>query len=168
MLCQTRNLLASYPRVGFRSFKQSWANECDDPWSGCGHPGKARHKIVLIPEKQPSGRIAIRQISLLMKKVFIPILIGIGLTVVFVLLGGLAGGACHCLTPTTIFFPYGTSVLQHTSRESAGFLLIALQFPVYSIILANVSRGRRRILTLLILFAVHGAAALVGLIVYQQ
>jgi hypothetical protein len=103
-----------------------------------------------------------------MKRVFIPILIGILLTVLFVLLGRFAGGACNCLTPTTIFFPYGTIVLQHTSRESVGLLLIALQFPLYSIILANVSRGRRRILALLILSAVHAAATLVGLTVYHQ
>lgn len=103
-----------------------------------------------------------------MKRVFIPILIGIVLTVLFVLLGGFAGGACHCLTPTTIFFPYGTIGLQHTSREYVGLLLIALQFPLYSIILANVSRGRRWILTLLILSAAHAAATLVGLTVYQQ
>ena len=103
-----------------------------------------------------------------MKRVFIPILIGILLTVLFVLVGRFAGGACHCLTPTTIFFPYGTIVLQHTSRESVGLLLIALQFPLYSIILANVSRGRRRMLALVILFATHAAATLVGLTVYQQ
>jgi len=103
-----------------------------------------------------------------MKRVFIPILIGILLTVLFVLLGGFASGACHCLTPTTIFFPYGTIVLQHTSRESVGLLLIALQFPLYSIILANLSRGTRRILALLILFATHAAATLIGLTVYRQ
>ena len=103
-----------------------------------------------------------------MERVFVPILIGILLTVLFVLLGGFAGDACHCLTPTTIFFPYGTIVLQHTSRESVGLLLIALQFPLYSIILANVSRGRRRILALLILFATHAAATLIGLTVYRQ
>jgi hypothetical protein len=103
-----------------------------------------------------------------MKRLFIPILIGISLTVLFVLLGRFAGSACRCLTPTTIFFPYGTIVLQHTSRESAGILLIALQFPLYSIIFANVSRGRRRILALIILAVVHAAATLVGLTVYQQ
>ena len=103
-----------------------------------------------------------------MKTVFIPILIGILLTVLLVLLGGFAGGACHCLTPTTIFFPYGTIVLQHTSRESVGLLLIALQFPLYSIILTNVGRGRRRILASLVLFATHAAATLIGLTVYRQ
>jgi hypothetical protein len=103
-----------------------------------------------------------------MKRVFFPILIGIAVTVLFVLLGRFAGGACRCLTPTTIFFPYGTIVLQHTSRESIGLVLIALQFPLYSIVLANVGGGRRRILALLILSATHVAATLVGLAVYQQ
>ena len=103
-----------------------------------------------------------------MKRVFFPILIGIAVTVLFVLLGRFAGGACRCLTPTTILFPYGTIVLQHTSRESIGLVLIALQFPLYSIVLANVGGGRRRILALLILSATHVAATLVGLAVYQQ
>jgi hypothetical protein len=104
-----------------------------------------------------------------MKRVFVPILIGIVVTVFFLLLGRFAGGACRCLTPTTIFFPYGTIVLQHTSRESVGILLIALQFPIYSIVLANVGGGRRRmILALVILSATHVAATLVGLTVYQQ
>ena len=103
-----------------------------------------------------------------MKRVFFPILIGIAVTVLFVLLGRFAGGACRCLTPTTIFFPYGTIVLQYTSRESIGLVLIALQFPLYSIVLANVGGGRRRILALLILSATHVAATLLGLIVYHQ
>ena len=102
-----------------------------------------------------------------MKRVLIPILVGIVVTVLFVLLGGFAGGVCHCLTPTTIFFPYGTIVMRHTSRESSGILLIALQFPLYSIVLANVGGGRR-ILALLILSATHVAATLVGLIVYHR
>src|SRR5882724_11238402 len=102
-----------------------------------------------------------------MKRVFFPILIGIAVTVLFVLLGRFAGGACRCLTPTTIFFPYGTIVLQHTSRESIGLVLIALQFPLYSVVLANVGGGRRRILALLILSATHVAATLVGLTVYH-
>jgi hypothetical protein len=90
------------------------------------------------------------------------------LTVLFVLLGRFAGGACRCLTPTTFFFPYPTIVLQHTRGESIGILLIALQFPFYSVVLANVGGGRRRILALLILSATHVAATLVGLTVYQQ
>ena len=102
-----------------------------------------------------------------MKRVLIPILIGMVVTVLFVLLGGFAGRVCHCLTPITVFFPYGTIVMRHTSRESIGILLIALQFPLYSIVLANVG-GDRRVLALVILSATHLAGTLVGLIVYHQ
>src|SRR5436190_2019811 len=76
------------------------------PWSGCRGPRKARHEIELVPpNKRTSSRLSIRQKFFRMKRVLIAILIGIVVIVLFVLLGGFAAGVCHCLTPTTIFFP---------------------------------------------------------------
>jgi hypothetical protein len=103
-----------------------------------------------------------------MKRVLIPILVGIFLTVLFFALAGFLGGACHCVTPTNLFFPYAAIILGGTSWEAISFLLIALQFPLYAIILANVKGSRRQTLVFLILLAFHAAATLVGLKVHHR
>lgn len=89
------------------------------------------------------------------------------MTVLLGFLGGLFGGACHCMTPITLFLPYGTIIVMRTSWESLGLLVGALQFPLYAIIVASVKGGRRQALVLLILLAVHAAASLLGVTVYR-
>lgn len=103
-----------------------------------------------------------------MKRVLIAILVGIVLTVVFFALAGLLGGACHCVTPTTIFFPYAAIVLGGASWESVSFLLMAIQFPLYAVILAKVKGSGHRTLVFLVLLALHTATTLVGLKLYHR
>ena len=98
-----------------------------------------------------------------MKRLLIAICIGILLTVLFFATAAFMGGACHCVTPTTILFPYAATILNSTGWESVGLLLLALQFPLYTIIGAHVREPRRRILVLLVILGLHALAVLVGL-----
>ena len=98
-----------------------------------------------------------------MSRLLIASLIGGVLTAVFFILAGLFGGACHCVTPTTVFFPYAAIIVRVLSWDSIGTLLTVVQFPFYAIILANVKRSRSRSLAFLMIFASHAVSTLVGL-----
>jgi hypothetical protein len=103
-----------------------------------------------------------------MKRVLIAILAGVLLTVFFFVLSVLFGGACHCVTPTTIFFPYAAIVLGGFSWESMSPILIAVQFPLYSIIVAEAKGNGRKTLVSLVLLVFHAVATMVGLKVYHH
>ena len=51
-------------------------------------------------------------------------------TAILLVGAGMAGGACHCMSPMFTLFPYGSFISQRTSWESFGFLLLLLQFPL--------------------------------------
>ena len=93
-----------------------------------------------------------------MRRSLLAVTIGFGLTVVLFVIGGMAGSACRCMTPMTIFFPYGTAVSMSADWETAGLLLITVQFPLYAWLLINAPAGKR-LLLLTVLAVVHGAAA---------
>jgi hypothetical protein len=97
------------------------------------------------------------------KRLIISISIGIFLTLVLGLAGGFFGGACHCLIPMSLLFPYGTIIVMHTSWEALGFAIAAIQFPLYSTVVANLLKTRRGALTLVLLLTVHIVATLVAL-----
>ena len=102
----------------------------------------------------------------MMKRIIIALLFAVTalpLAVLLMLVAGFAGGACHCFTLTTILFPYGTILLDNTSLQLIGEVLVIAQFPIYAFILAIVRRTRPRLLISLGLLAIHIAAALVGL-----
>ena len=103
-----------------------------------------------------------------MKRVLIAILVGVLLTLLLFALGGVLGGACHCITPTTLFFPYGAIILGRFSAESLGLLTIAIQFPLYAVVLAKVNGWERKMVVLLLLLVFHVATALVSLKLYDH
>jgi hypothetical protein len=78
-----------------------------------------------------------------------------------------AGAACHCMTPVSIFFPYGTFITMRTSWEATGLYADVLQFPFYSIVVAIVNGGRRRILAAAVILIVHSIVAIGALTMYQ-
>ncbi len=102
-----------------------------------------------------------------MKRVLIAILVAVLLTLVLFALAGLLGGACHCVTPTTLFFPYGAIILG-LSAESISFLAMAIQFPLYAVVLVKANGRERRIVALVLLIAFHVAAAMVSLKLYYR
>ena len=101
-------------------------------------------------------------------KIFNPILVGIGLMVFFFLLAGFAGGACHCVSPTGIFFPYSAIAWGAFSWESIGTLLLILQYPVYALTIARARGSNWKAMAFLILMALHVAAVVLALRVYQH
>ena len=103
-----------------------------------------------------------------MKKLLIATLVGLVLTVVLFAVAGFFGGACHCVTPTTIFFPYAAIVFGTTSWDSIGLVLIALQFPAYVTTLVSLGGIKRQAVYFVILFLSHTAAVFVGLKVYHH
>ncbi len=102
-----------------------------------------------------------------MKRLLIAILIGVALSVIFFVLAVFSDGACHCVKPTIVFFPYGGIALSR-SRESISLPLIALQFPIYSVVIAKVRGAGWRVVALLILLIFHAAAVTVGLNLYHH
>lgn len=103
-----------------------------------------------------------------MKRVPIAILVGVLLTLILFVLAGLLGGACHCITPTTLFFPYGAIILGRFSAELISLLAMGIQFPLYAVVLAKVNGWKRRMVVLLLLLAFHVATALVSLRLYDR
>lgn len=101
-------------------------------------------------------------LGLLMKRFLIPIVTGILLTVLFIVLAGIGGGACHCSTPITIFFPYVSMLGVHADWGVPGLLLFGLQFPIYAISVAIATGPNWKARVLLILFAVHAWAVWVA------
>ena len=93
-----------------------------------------------------------------MRRSLAAVAIGFGLTVVLFVAGVMAGGACHCMTPMTVFFPYGTAVSMSGEWETAGLILITVQLPLYAWLLTNTPAGGKRLLLLILLAVVHAAA----------
>lgn len=97
-----------------------------------------------------------------MKTTLIAILVGILLTFAFGLLGGFLGGACHCTTPSAVFFPYGTAVSMRTSWAYLGIALAVIQFPVYGL-MVTAFRGGKQVLAVVILLTCHAGAFLLNI-----
>jgi hypothetical protein len=78
-----------------------------------------------------------------------------------------AGGACHCMTPVSILFPYGTFITMRTRFETIGFYSDVLQFPTYATLIAVPSGWRRRLITAIIVLIVHSIAVIGALTMYR-
>lgn len=92
----------------------------------------------------------------------IPIMIGILLIPLFFVLAAFGGGACHCSTPLIVFFPYVSMFGVHADWGVLSFLLIGLQFPLYGIAFTMAKGPNWKARMLVILLAVHAAAAFVA------
>jgi hypothetical protein len=103
-----------------------------------------------------------------MKRVLIAILAGVILSVFFFALAVVSDGACHCVKPTIILFPYSAIALEGLAWDSISLPLMAIQFPLYAVILAKVKGSRHRTLAFVVLLALHTAATLVGLKLYHR
>jgi hypothetical protein len=89
-------------------------------------------------------------------------MVGILLTIFFIVLAGMGGGACHCSTPIIILFPYVSMLGVHADWGVLGLLLFGLQFPIYTISVAMAKGPNRKARVLVILFAVHAWAVLIS------
>lgn len=103
-----------------------------------------------------------------MKRILIPVLIGMGLMVVFALLAGFAGGACHCVSPVAVFFPYSAIAWGAFDWQSIGSFLFILEYPLYAIIIGRTRGDNWKGFAFLVLMAFHLAAVFVALRVYKH
>ena len=103
------------------------------------------------------------QLTTVVKKYVIAILVGALLTLFLFALAGILGGACHCVVPTIVFFPFGSWTLVRFGAESISFLTMVLQFPIYAVVLVSANGRQRQKIVCLILTLLHVAAALAGL-----
>lgn len=95
----------------------------------------------------------------------IPISVVVGVVLFFA--AAFAGAAGHSMTPQSVLFPYGTFVVMRTSFETAGMLLVLLQFPFYGIIIAVLQGPRRRTIAVIVIVSVHLIAAVGAVKMYQ-
>ena len=106
-----------------------------------------------------------------MKRLILSLLIAIPIsvvvTVVLSLASGFAGGACHCMTPISVLFPYGTFITMRTSWETLGSYMHFLQFTFYAIVIALLDGPRKRLLASFVILVVHAIAALGALTMYR-
>ena len=100
-----------------------------------------------------------------MKGILLALLIGIALTTVAILGAGMAGGACHCETPTIVFFPFAMLGVYGLRWESISLPLVLLQYPVYSLFLAAVRKvsSNAFALVLLIMIVIHTVGSLLAM-----
>ena len=99
-----------------------------------------------------------------MKRLLLSLLVAIPLsgivTVILFFAAGFAGGACHCMTPVSILFPYGTFITMRTRFETLGFYSDILQFTIYAILIAVANGWRRRLIASIVVLIVHSIAAI--------
>lgn len=102
------------------------------------------------------------------KRILIPILVGILLFVVAIVLGGFAGGACHCDSPELVFFPYPRILESAFSLVTLGEILIFAQYPLYAITIANVRDSDWKWFAVAILLVLHVVASIVAIKLYSH
>jgi hypothetical protein len=95
------------------------------------------------------------------KRLAFTLLLSVAGTVVLLVGAGMAGGACHCMTPMFTLFPYGSFVMTRLSWDSLGLLLAVLQFPFYTLIMTVVNGERWKVIVLMLIITLHVFAAIV-------
>ena len=103
-----------------------------------------------------------------MTRIIIALILSAVASAVLLVGAGMAGGACHCMTPMFTLFPYGSFVMMHFSSDSFGLPLALLQFPLYAVVLTVVKGVRWKVGILLLLIALHIVAASFSLRDYCQ
>ena len=103
-----------------------------------------------------------------MKRIIIVLILSAAATAVLFVGAGMAGGACHCMTPMYTLFPYGSFVMMHFSSDGLGLPLALLQFPAYVVVLSLVRGTRRKLGVLLLLIVPHVSFASFALRDYCQ
>ena len=94
------------------------------------------------------------------------LVLSVVVTIILLIGAGMAGGACHCMTPMFTLFPFGSFIWDRW--DNFGFLLVLLQFPVYVAIVTMVKGPRWKIASVLLIVALHVLASVFGYRAYCQ
>lgn len=93
-----------------------------------------------------------------MARIIIALVISAVATAVLFVGAAMADGMSHSMRSMYTLFPYGTFVVMHFN-DDVGLPLALLQFPAYAIVL-TITKGKRwKLCVLLLLIALHVAAA---------
>jgi|SRR6266404_5714248 len=103
-----------------------------------------------------------------MTRILVVLILSAAATAVLFVGAAMADGMCHCSTSMFTLFPYGSFVMMHFSSDTFGLPLALLQFPVYGLVLTLVKGMRWKLGALLLLIALHVAAASFALRDYCQ
>jgi len=107
----------------------------------------------------------------MLNKMVVPMLIAFAVsavvTVVLSIIGGFLGGACHCMTPMSVLFPYGTFITMRTSWEEAGFYAHIFQYSLYAVLIALAQGWRNRLIVTCVVLIVHALAAVFAVNMYE-
>ena len=112
-------------------------------------------------------RISLNAMKRLGLSLLIALPISFVVTMVLFLAAAFAGGACHCMTPMSVLFPFGTFITMRTSWENAGLLATILQFPLYATMIAIAGTWRSRLLASVLILLVHSIAAVGAVNMYR-
>lgn len=103
-----------------------------------------------------------------MARIIVALILSAVATAVLFVGAGMAGGACHCMTPMYTLFPYGSFVMMHFSSDTFGLPLALLQFPVYVLVLILLKGMRWKLSVLLFMVMLHISFASFALRDYCQ
>jgi len=98
-----------------------------------------------------------------MKRLLLPFLLSCAGAIILFIGAGMAGGACHCMTPMFTLFPYGSFVMMRWESDSIGLSLALLQFPFYAMIITLAKGARWKTIVVLLFVVLHGVAASLAL-----
>ena len=93
-----------------------------------------------------------------MKKLLISLGVALVLTLVFSILAGMGGGACHCNTPLQVLFPFMSMLGVHDADNALGELLWGLQMPAYTLSVAYARGETWKGIALLVILVLHTLA----------
>ena len=103
-----------------------------------------------------------------MTRIFVTLILSAAATAILFIGAAMADGACHCMTSMFTLFPYGSFVMMHFSSDTFGLPLALLQFPLYVLLVMLINGMRWKLGVLLLLTALHVAAASFALHDYCQ
>jgi hypothetical protein len=93
--------------------------------------------------------------------------IGILVTVVLFFATGFATGACHCVTPTIVIFPFSALLLASLDSQATSAAVLFLQFPIYAITI-GMPQGWKRLWAAVAVLTSHTIAVLVALNLHNR
>lgn len=98
-----------------------------------------------------------------MVRTVLALVLSVVATAILLALAAMADGVCHCMNSMYTLFPYGTILTMRPSWERTSSLIIFIQFPLYALALVVTKPLRRKLVILIIIVVLHGAAAWLGL-----
>jgi hypothetical protein len=104
------------------------------------------------------------------RTVLLSILIGCLVTPILYLLAAFYSGGGHSLSSVIIAFPYGMvwGLIFKGIIEWPGLILLALQYPLYGLVIGIARVRNRSALYVLVLLILHGVVSALGFLMWRK